>query len=1064
MDAPSSPAAGSLAADSPAVGESSRGVIAWFVRNRVAANLLLFGILVAGFLTVSRVPQELIPETETSALSIRTVFPGASAEVVEASVLLRLEEALRDVSGVEEIRGLAAEGVGVLTIRLESWAEFQSVSEAVKERVQALATLPVDAEDPVVSEVAAERLLLRVAVHGEADERSLTEAAHQVRETLAAEPGVARVEIVSGRRYEVAIEVEEEMLTRFGLTLDQVAAALRRGSADLPGGAIRTDGGETRFRTEAEALTAGDFARIPLIAVPDRGVVTVGDVATVTDGFNDVDRIARIDGEPAVFLQVLLATEARLVETAAAVRSAIREIKLPGGLQVTPWLDAAVLFESRMDTLVKNGLQGLTLIFLLLFFTLSSRVAVWTAAGLPAAFFGGFLMMPGLGVTVNMFTLFGFIMTLGIVVDDAIVVGENIERHTSRAKGNLEAAALRGVREVFFPAAFGVLTTMAAFAPLLGLPGFWGEVMGQLPRVAIPILAFSLLDAAWILPHHMAHGGLRVRPSRRAAAMRARIRSSLQWTADTLYRPVLGWSLRNRLTTLSLGVLCLALSLGLVAGGWIPLNPTPPIDGDVVVAQISLPPGSSFDATREVVDEVEAAITEIRHRDRELHGVDPQDHLAVLAGQTLSFGPGGPVGGAAANAGGTIGQVLFEMIPAEEQAGLSPGEFADELRAAVRALPHGGEVSVMTSVLGQEADVSVRIAGDDMGELREALTAFQSRLGDYRGVVSIWDDLEDPAPALIARARPEGARIGISAAEFGRQMRQAFHGEEIQRIQRGRDEVPILLRYPAASRSEVDNLSGMLVRRSGAGRAPLPLVAEVAREDGPAVIQRVDERRAATVHASVDPTLASPAAVLTGVRNETIPAMSERFPDLAFDVVGMAGEQEETFAALNRNALFAMLLIYMLLALPLSSWTQPFVIMAAVPFGLAGAVFGHALLGMELTMTSVFGMVPLVGIVVNDALVLLDFFNKERGRGLPATEAALHAGPRRFRPIFLTTVTTCAGLAPLMLEQSVQAQVMVPMAVSLAFGVAFASLVTLLIVPVLCSLADEAVGLLRSRP
>ncbi len=1030
----------------------------------MAANLLLLGISVAGFLTVGRVPQELIPETETSGISIRTVFPGASAEVVEASVLLRLEEALRDVSGVKEIAGMASEGVGLLTVQVESWAEFQRVTDTVKERVQSLATLPEDAEDPVISEVAVERLLLRVAVHGEADERSLTEAAHLVREVLSAEPGVARVEIVSGRRYEVAIEIEGDVLTRFGLTLDQVAAALRRGSADLPGGAIRTGDGEVRFRTEAEAVTAEDFARIPLIAVPGSGVVTVGDVATVTDGFADVDRIARMDGEPAVFLNVLLATGARLVETAADVRSAVREITLPGGLQVTPWLDAAVLFESRMDVLVRNGLQGLTLIFLLLFLTLSSRVAVWTAAGLPAAFFGGFLMMPGLGVTVNMFTLFGFIMTLGIVVDDAIVVGENIERHTSGAKGDKEAAALRGVREVLFPAAFGVLTTMAAFAPLLGLPGFWGEVMGQLPRVAIPVLAFSLLDAAWILPHHMAHGGLAVRPSRRVAALRARIQSGLQWTADTLYRPVLGWSLRNRLTTLALGVLSLALSMGLVEGGWIPVNPAPPIDGDVVVTRVSLPPGSSFEATREAVGEVESAIAEIRYRDRELHGADPQLHLAVLTGQTLSFGPGGPAGGAAAGSGGAIGQLMLEMIPAEEQVGLSPGEFADELRAAVRTLPHGAEASVSTSILGQDADVSVRISGADMDELRQASAAFQSALRDYRGVVSTWDDLEDPAPELVARVRPEGAGIGISAAEFGRQMRQAFHGEEIQRIQRGRDEVPILLRYSRAGREDLGSLREMQVRRPDTSRAPLEQVAELAREDGLPVIQRVDERRAATVHASVDPALASPAAVLGGVRDRSIPAISERFPDLLFEVVGMAGEQEETFAALGRNALLAMLLIYMLLALPLSSWTQPFVIMAAVPFGLAGAVFGHALLGMDLSMTSVFGMVPLVGIVVNDALVLLDFFNRERRRGLSATEAALRAGPRRFRPIMLTTVTTCAGVAPLMLEQSVQAQLLVPMAVSLAFGVAFATLVTLLIVPALCSLADDAFGVFRRTP
>lgn len=1041
------------------------GVLAWFVRNRVAANLMLLGISLGGMLTIGGIPQELIPETRSSALTIRTVFPGAGAEVIEDSVLVGLEEALDDVSGVKEIAGLATEGLGVLTVEVERWADFRSVSDEIRERVESLTTLPEDAEEPVVSELQLDALLLRIAVHGDADERSLTEAAHRVRDALTPIPGVATVEIATGRDYEISIEVSGDVLTRFGLTFDQVATAIRRGSVDIPGGAIRSDSGELRVSTEAEAATGKDFARIPLIAAPGGGVVTVGDVAVVTDGFADVDRSARMNGEPAALLEVMLASGARLLETAQAVEAEVREVEraLPEGLSVTSWFNAWRLFESRMDVLVRNGLQGLALIFLVLFFTLSSRLAVWTAAGLPVAFFGAFLMMPGLGVTVNMFSLFGFILTLGIVVDDAIVVGENVQRHVSFAKTGVEAAAVKGVRQVLFPASFGVLTTMAAFGPLLGLPGIWGDLMGTLPRIVIPVLAFSLLDAAWILPHHMAHGGLGVRPSRRLARIRAGFQSVLDWTIEVLYRPALGWSLKNRLATVALGILALALALGLLGGGWVPVETTPPFDSDIVTVQVSLPPGSSASATAEVVGEVEAAIDRIREEVRAEHGVDPQRNRTALAGQRLPFGPGGAIGGALAGSGTTIGQVVFELIPADERTGFTAREIGDRLRSLTATLPHRGEVTILTSILGEEADISIRISGDDMDELREASASLQTLLGEYGGVSSVRDDWEGSAPELVARVRSGGAGIGIGAGEFGRQLRQALYGEEVQRIQRGRDEIRVLLRYPQSGRTRPEDVTGMRVRRADGGVAPIGEVAELARTERLAAIRRVDGGRAVTIHTNVDPRVASAGAILADVQARVLPDLGEGFPDLRFDVVGLAGDQAETLEVLRQHMLLALILIYALLAVPLSSWTQPFVIMAAVPFGLAGAIFGHVIMGVEFSISSFFGMAPLVGIVVNDALVLLDFINRNRRAGMPTREAVLAAGPLRFRPIILTSVTTCAGLAPLMTERSVQAQFLIPMAASLAFGVAFATLVTLLIVPALYSLGDDVSLVARGR-
>ncbi len=1041
------------------------GALAWFVRNRVAANLMLLGISLAGFLVIGAVPQELLPETQPSAVNIRTVLPGAGAEVIEESVLVPLEEATSDLSGVGEVIGIATDGLGLLSVEVERGADFRSVSEDIRERVESLTTLPADAEEPVVSERTPDPLLLRVAVHAETDERSLREAAHGVRDALAPIPGVATVDIATGRDYEISIEVEEDALTRFGLTLDRVAAALRRGSVDIPGGTIRSERSELRLTTEAEAARAADFARIPLIASPQGGVVRVGDIAVVTDGFEDVERAARMNGEPAVLLEVTLANGARLLETAAEVRARIAELRrdLPPGVSITPWFDAWYLFESRMDVLVRNGLSGLALIFLVLFLTLSSRLAVWTAAGLPVAFFGAFLMMPGLGVTLNMFSLFGFILTLGIVVDDAIVVGENVQRRISAADGGVEAAAVAGVRQVFFPAAFGVLTTMAAFTPMLGLPGIWGELMGTLPRIVLPVLAFSLLDAAWILPHHMAHGGLPVRPSPRLARIRGGFQRGLDLLIARAYRPTLVRALRNRLATVALGVLAVALAGGLLGGGWVPVETTPPFDSDVVTVQIELPPGSSPRAAAEVVAEVESVIVRIREEIRTEHGVDPQRHIAALEGQRLSFGPGGGIGGAAAGAGAAIGQIVLELIPAEERIGFTTREIGDRLRQGASSLPHGGEVTILTSLLGEEADISIRISGPDMERLGAGSEALQGIIREYRGVVTVRDDRDGTAPELVARVRSEGAGLGIGAADFGRQIRQAFHGEEVQRIQRGRDELRVMLRYPAADRTGAGDVTGLRVRRADGGVTAIGEVARLARADRLAEVRRVDGQRAVTVHATVDPDVASAGAMLAEVEGRVLPDLEERFPDLRFEVAGLAGNQAETFAALRGNVLFALILIYALLAIPLGSWTQPFVIMAAIPFGLAGAVFGHLVMGVEFSITSFFGMVPLVGIAVNDALVLLHFINRHRRAGMSTSEAVLAAGPLRLRPIVLTSATTCAGLAPLMAERSVQAQFLVPMAVSLAFGVAFATLVTLLLVPALYSLLDEVARPMRRR-
>ena len=1030
--------------------ERSRGPIAWFVRNRVTANLLFFGISLSGYLALRAVPQEVFPDTSAAGVLVRVALPGAEAAVIEQQILLGLEETLRGIPDVRETSSLAADSAGTVTLLAAAGADSRAIGDAVRERL-ALASLPADAEEPVITEIAAHREIFRLAVRGGADERSRREAARVVQDALGTVPGVASVERLTGRDYELRIEIPEANLTRFGLTFDRVAASIRAATAEIPGGTLRAGEHELRLRTDGTA----DFARIPLVAAPDGGVLRVGDLGAVTDGFDATGREAWMDGEPAELYSVGLARDARLQETTDRALAALRELPLPDGFTVHAWISASEIFNSRMELLARNGLSGLVLIFVVLFVCFSSRLAVWTAAGLPVAFFGTFLLMPALDVSMNMISMFGFLLALGVVVDDAIVVGENVQRRLDSGQEGAAEAAIGGARQVMLPVSFGVLTTMAAFLPLFGIPGAAGEMIADVALVVIPLLAFSLVEAAWILPHHLAHGGLRLPSSRHLARVRRACRSGLDWTARALYRPALAWSLANRFATLALGLFSLALAVGLLAGGWIRTLFNPPVEANVITMQVSLPPAATVDATREVARWLDGHLDDVREELRAETGVDVQRHRAVLVGQSLPRGVGGALGGRTARENPSLGEVVLELVPANDRGGIPAAEVVDRIRERVGSAPGEATIAVSANALGDPADLAIRISGPDLVQLRRVAAEFEAWLAAIPGVTSVSNDLQGAAPGLVARVRPDSAGAGIAAAALGRQVRQGFYGEEVQRFQRGRDDVRVLLRSP---RDEVDTalgLAAMPVRRPDGVVAPLGEIAEISRESGESLIRRVQGSRAVTVSIDVDESVVFAEAVLARAQDEAFPAFEARFRGARFQVTGAAADAAEGQAALARNTLLAVLLIYALLAIPLGSWGQPFIILAAIPFGLVGAVLGHLVMGINFETMSFFGMAPLAGIVINDALVMLDFMNQRRAGGASAREAALAAGPARFRAVVLTSVTTCAGLAPLLAERSFQAALLIPMAVSLAFGVAFATLVTLFLVPVIYSLTSR---------
>ena len=1031
-------------------------LIGWFVANRVAANVLFFGLAAAGLWMGRRIPQETIPDFDPSFITVRAPLPGAGPAVVEAQLVARLEEAVREVEGIEEVVSVAAAGRATLTIEARRDADANRVLADVEARIAALDTLPADAEEPIVGLRTPHEKLFDLVVHGAADERSLREAAYRVQDLLLRVPGVARVERVTGREYEIAIEVAEERLRRHRLSFDAVARAVREASVDVPGGEARAASGDVLLRTDALATDAAGFARIPLIARPHGGVVRIGDVAEVRDGFVDQPQSVRVNGEPGLMLLATAAPGVRVPALSRAARRAIAEAPLPEGIGVVLRRVEAEVLESRLSLLVRNGLSGVALIVVVLMLFLSTRVALWTAAGLPFSILATFLAMAAAGVSVNMLTLFGFIVTLGLLVDDAIIVGENIERRSREPGAAAAVSAVRGAREVLMPVTFGVLTTIAAFSALFGLSGIFGELIRNVPWVVIPCLLFSLLDAAVILPHHLARGTRGRRENRRLAAVRSRFRAGMRAAIERIYVPALAACLRHRLIALSAGSAVLLLTLGMVAGGWIRFDVVPRLEDDAITVEVRLPEGVPFARTREVMARLEQAALEVRERYLVETGTDVFRDVVVLAGIAPPAGVAAGILGAEVATGGHRGQLSVALLPAEERGRLASVEVADAIRAAAGPLPHGATSRYASSLFSSGADVSVRLTGEDPGQVGAAAALLGARLAEIAGVTEVSDDLVAGKEEMVFRPRAGAAAAGVSALSIGRQIRQAYFGEEAQRLQRGRDDIRVMVRYPESDRRRLGTLAGMRIRTGAGNEVPLLEVAEFELARGSSAIRRVDGRPAAVVDVVVDAAALTPASLIAAVRGELAPELRSRFAGLEVEIVGLAGDQAETAASLAPRFALAALAIYALLAVALSSWAQPLVIMAAIPFSMVGAVWGHALMGIDLAMISVFGVVALLGIVINDALVMMDFINRARARGLLPDDAIRSAGPLRFRPIVLTSLTTFVGLVPLMFERSLQAQFLIPMAVALAYGVLAATAVTLLLVPVLYSLAQGA--------
>ena len=1023
------------------------GMIAWFARNPVAANLLMVFLIVGGLIAGFNVRAEVFPEITLDRVVVEVPYLGAAPEEVEEAVCVRIEESIQGIDGIKEIVSNADEGLGTVTVEIEFGADVRRVLDDIKGQVDAIDTFPAETEKPIVRELLARTQVVDVAVSGRADEFALKAAAERVRDALAALPAISHVEMLSARPYEISIEVSESALRRHGLTFDDVAAAVRRSSLDLPGGSVRSASGEILLRTIGQAYRGDEYERLVLLTRADGTRLLLGEVATVVDGFAETDQSARFDAEPAILISVFRTGEQNALDIAAAVHDYVDHARptLPAGISLTIWQDQAAMLGTRLETMLRTGLAGFALVFLVLTLFLELRLAFWVSLGIPISFMGAVMLMPGVGATVNVLSLFAFILVLGIVVDDAIIVGENIYAQRERRRNGLDAA-IEGAREIATPVVFAVLTTVAAFMPLLFVPGMMGKFFRVIPLVVVPCLLFSLVESLQILPAHLSHLPQRTRggPLRRVQRLFA---DGLMWFARNVYARVLAVGLRWRYLTAAVGVSTLVLTGGMVLGGWTSFHFFPSIEADFMTGSVTLPQGSPVSVTAEAVGKLEAGAERLRRELRAETGDDYFRHVLAAVGEQPTTAresamPG--VGGALAAP--HLGEVTIELLPAEERV-VTSEQIAARWRELTGPIPEAVDLMFTASLMEAGDDIDVMLVGPDIGRLRAAADDVKAELAGYTGVYGIADSFRTGKREMKLGIRPTAETLGLTLQDLGRQVRQAFYGEEAQRVQRGRDDVRVMVRYPADQRRSLGNLESMRIRTPDGGEVPFRQVAEVDPGRGFASIKRVDRSRAVNVTAATDEALITSGVVIEDLRARVLPEVLARYPGVRYVFEGVEAEAEEAMGGLQTGFLVALLVIFALLAIPLKSYLQPLIIMSAIPFGLVGAVWGHVLMGMNVTFMSMFGIVALAGVVVNDSLVLVTFINRNREGRADLAGAVRDAGVARFRPILLTSLTTFFGLAPLMVDRSFDAAFLQPMAVSLAFGVIFATFITLVLVP-----------------
>ena len=1043
--------------------DKERGVIAWAAKNSVAANVLMLILIVGGIVTLaSGIKQEVFPEVELDVVSISVIYPGASPAEVEQAVVLAVEEAVRGIDGVKKVTSSAMEGRASTLVELLLNTDKDRALNDVKSAIDRITSFPEDVERPTVSLLSNRQQVISIVLYGDVDESTLRSVAENSRRTLLQDPRITYVELSGIRPLEISIEVPQAELRKHGLTIDEVAARVRAASVELPGGGVKTTAGEVLLRTTERRDRGNEFGSIVLLSQPDGSQVRVRDVATVRDGFQEIDKEATYNGKPAVMINVFRVGSETPLTVSAAAKEYVVELQetLPEGLYAANWFDTAEMYEGRLSLLLRNARIGLLLVLLTLALFLEARLAFWVTLGIPISFAGSLLFFPVTDVSINMISLFAFIITLGMVVDDAIVVGEAIYKQRMDGKGRLEAA-IGGAKEVAQPVIFAILTSCVAFAPMLMVPGPMGKFFRVVPIVVIAVLMISLVESLLILPAHLSHPmpwWLRIVLSPYLWAMRGLAKLDmahrLQHHIQHTYIPFLNKALRWRYFTIAAGVALLVGTLGYVAGR-IPFTFLPKVEGDLITAHLKMPVGTPVSETERIADGIAAVAQSM---------VDGED--AKSDGPTMSRGLYEEVGAMSALESGPEGSmstegshyatVMMYLIDAGDRE-LTTQKFVQRWRDEIGEIP-GADSLTFSFEVGVEPGkpIEVQLIHDDVPILEAAAERLATEISAYSGLRDIDSGVTKGKDQLDFRLTAAALAQGMTEFELARQVRAAFFGAEAVRQQRGRDEVRVYVRLPLDERQSLYNVEELIVRTPLGGEMPLSQAAVVTRGQAYTIIKRTDGRRNISVTADVADEDANANDINAQIVQRELPQLLADFPGLSYSLGGEQERQAETMGALGLGFILALIVMFSMLAVVFRSYAQPILVMSAIPFGMVGAVWGHVVMGFSLSLMSMMGLVALSGVVVNDSLILIVSINRFREEGMSTWEAVVAGGARRFRPILLTSLTTFFGLAPMILETSVQARFLVPMAVSLGFGVLAATLIMLLIVPCAYIILEDA--------
>jgi len=1008
-------------------------MIAWFAKNHVAANLLMITILLAGIFSIkSSIPLEVFPSFESEIVNVTVVLRGSTPEDAEQGVAIRIEEAVQDLQGIEKITSTSVEGAATVRIEADSSTDVRDLLADIKSRVDAINTFPADAEKPVIAIAQRIRNVISVTISSDYGEKEIREFAEQVRDDLLRLPQVTQVALDAVRDYEISIDVNQSKLEQYQLTLSEISSAISNSSIDISAGNVRTDGGDVLVRNVGQAYRRDEFEKVVIKTNTDGTFLYLEDIAQVTDGFEETPLRARFNGQQGALIDVFRIGNQSAIDVADAVKNYIdeRQDTLPQGFVLSYWDDDSEIVKSRLNTLITNALQGGFLVLLLLTLFLRPSIAFWVSIGIPVSFMGAFIVMPFFDISINIMSLFGFILVLGIVVDDAIVTGENIYRHTQTASSGLEAA-IKGTEEVATPVTFGILTTVAAFLPLAFIEGQRGALFAQIPVIVIPVLLFSLIESKFVLPSHLKSLRLRSETTKqsRFSVWQQGFADGFESAILRYYKPLLSLAIRNRLTTIALFVGVFILILAFIMSGWTRFVFFPRIASETARGNVTMPVGTSFDVVDAYVDKMSKAAKTLQDKYRDENG----DSIIL---NTLAI------------TSEEKGRVRFEILPADKnESGIGTAQLVKEWRELIGPLP-GAESVTFRAEIGRGGDpIDIQLSATDLKTLEKVADEVKTRIRTYPTAFEIADSLSNGKEELQIELTAQGYAMGMSNAWVTRQVRDAYFGAQIQRIQRGRDDVRVMLRFPLSQRQSISKLNDMLINTPTGGKVPLSHVARLKPGKSPSAITRIDRYRTVNVTADVDKNTTN-MTILNADLKQFLTELMNKYPGVSYSLEGEAREQADSFSSLAWGLVFVFFIIYCLLAIPFKSYVQPLIVMSVIPFGAIGAIIGHWIMGMDLTIMSLLGLMALIGVVVNDSLVLVDFINAKVRLGERVHEAVLIAAQSRFRPVMLTSLTTFIGLMPLLFEKATQAQFLIPMAVSLGFGIIFATFITLILVPV----------------